>query len=91
MNKIISDNLGVLLLTDTKISGLDLNDNKVIVNKQKLLMPSVQNSVIITNRLVIRELLNKADKDSNQLVLGRTFMEKREQEIKDMIKIQLAK
>ena len=40
---------------------------------------------------MVRELLNNCDKDSNEIVLGRAFKEKRELEIKEMIRIQLGK
>ena len=41
MNKIITDNLSVLLMSDTKISGIDVTDKVINVNQQKLLMPNV--------------------------------------------------
>ena len=80
----MTQNLGLLM--GSKIAQ-EIDLGKVQVDERQLYMANITNSVLVTNKLVVQELLPSKDCHNKKIVLGRSMQERHDTDINELLAI----
>jgi hypothetical protein len=65
----------------------EIKEGKVAVDERQLYMANITNSVLVTNKLVVRELLPSQDCHNHGIVLGRSMQQRHETDINELLAV----
>ena len=84
MNRLMTQNLGLLMGSST---AQEIDESKVQVDTRQLYMPNINNSQLVTNKMIINELLPGKDFNAKEIVLGRSMQDRHERDITELLSL----